>query len=51
MAQQARHAARNFGNMFPGAGPRGIGTATGALIALGAVGYGINASLFNGKSG
>ncbi|RUS19235.1 prohibitin-2 [Endogone sp. FLAS-F59071] len=51
MAQQARHAARNLGNMFPGASPRGMGTATGALIVLGAVGYGINASLFNVDGG
>jgi prohibitin 2 len=49
MAQQAKQAAQRLGGMFPQGSGKGIGGAAGAIITLGALGYGINASLFNGK--
>ncbi|RUP50975.1 prohibitin-2 [Jimgerdemannia flammicorona] len=53
MAQQWKQTIRNSNirGMFPGASPRGLGGPTGALILLGALGYGINASLFNVDGG
>ena len=48
MAQQAKQAAQRLGGMFPGGSGKGIGSAAGALVVLGALGYGVNASLFNG---
>jgi prohibitin 2 len=49
MAQQAKQAAERLGGMFFKGSGKGAGPATGALIMLGALGYGVNASLFNGK--
>lgn len=49
MAQQAKQAAQRLGGMFPQGAGKGIGGAVGALAVLGALGYGVNASLFNGK--
>lgn len=49
MAQQAKQAAQRLGGMFPKGSGKGIGGAAGAIITLGALGYGINASLFNGN--
>lgn len=51
MAQQAKQAAQRLGGMFPKGSGKGIGGAAGAIITLGALGYGINASLFNGNYG
>lgn len=48
MQQQAKQAAQKLGGMFPGGAGKGLGSAAGALIVLGALGYGVNASLFNG---
>lgn len=48
MAQQAKQAAQKLGGMFPQGSGKGIGGAVGAIAVLGALGYGINASLFNG---
>jgi hypothetical protein len=50
MAQQAKQAAQKLGGMFPKGSGKGAGSAAGALVVLGALGYGVNASLFNGKS-
>lgn len=49
MAQQAKQAAQRLGGLFPQGSGKGIGSATGALVVLGALGYGVNASLFNGN--
>lgn len=49
MAQQAKQAAQRLGGLFPQGSGKGLGSAAGALIVLGGLGYGINASLFNGK--
>lgn len=49
MAQQAKQAAQRLGGLFPQGSGKGMGSAAGALITLGALGYGINASLFNGN--
>lgn len=49
MAQQAKQAAQRLGGMFPQGSSKGLGSAVGAITVLGALGYGINASLFNGK--
>jgi prohibitin 2 len=49
MAQQAKQAAQRLGSIFPKGSGKGIGSATGALVVLGALGYGVNASLFNGN--
>jgi prohibitin 2 len=49
MAQQAKQAAQRLGGMFPQGAGKGLGSAVGAITVLGALGYGINASLFNGK--
>lgn len=49
MAQQAKQAAQKLGGMFPKGAGKGVGSAAGALVTLGALGYGINASLFNGS--
>jgi prohibitin 2 len=49
MAQQAKQAAQRLGGMFPQGSGKGLGSAAGALIALGGLGYGINTALFNGK--
>ncbi|RCH91180.1 prohibitin subunit [Rhizopus azygosporus] len=51
MAQQAKQAAQKLGGMFPGGSGKGIGSAAGALVVLGALGYGVNASLFNVDGG
>ncbi|KAI8986414.1 prohibitin-2 [Pilobolus umbonatus] len=51
MAQQAKQAAQKLGGMFPQGAGKGIGGAIGALTVLGAVGYGVNASLFNVDGG
>ena len=48
MASQGRQAISKISNMIPKGGGKGIFTGTGALLALGALGFGINASLFNG---
>jgi hypothetical protein len=48
MAQQAKQAAQRLGGMFPKGSGKGTGSAVGALVVLGALGYGVNASLFNG---
>lgn len=37
-----------FGNMLPRGGGKGVFAGTGAFITLVALGFGINASLFNG---
>lgn len=50
MAQQAKQAAQKLGGMFPQGTGKGLGGAVGALAVLGALGYGINASLFNGNN-
>ena len=49
MAQQAKQAAQRLGGLFPQGSGKGAGSAAGALVVLGALGYGINASLFNGN--
>ncbi|KAI9316200.1 prohibitin-2 [Dichotomocladium elegans] len=51
MAQQAKQAAQKLGGFFPKGSGKGIGSAAGALITLGALGYGVNASLFNVDGG
>ncbi|CDH50231.1 proteolysis and peptidolysis-related protein [Lichtheimia corymbifera JMRC:FSU:9682] len=51
MAQQAKQAAQKLGGMFPKGAGKGVGSAAGALVTLGALGYGINASLFNVDGG
>ncbi|KAI9245926.1 prohibitin-2 [Helicostylum pulchrum] len=51
MAQQAKQAAQKLGGMFPQGAGKGLGGAIGAVTVLGAVGYGINASLFNVDGG
>ncbi|CAM0140774.1 Prohibitin-2, subunit of the prohibitin complex (Phb1p-Phb2p) [Umbelopsis sp. WA50703] len=51
MAQQAKQAAQRLGGMFPKGSGKGLGGAAGAIITLGALGYGINASLFNVDGG
>lgn len=38
-----------LGGIFPQGSGKGLAGGLGALIALGAVGYGINAALFNGN--
>ena len=38
-----------LGGIFPKGSGKGLAGGAGALITLGALGYGINASLFNGK--
>ena len=48
MASQGRQAINRLGGMLPKGGGKSLFTGTGALIVLGAVGLGINASLFNG---
>jgi hypothetical protein len=49
MAQQAKQAAQKLGGMFPQGSGKGVGGAVGAIAVLGALGYGVNASLFNGN--
>jgi hypothetical protein len=49
MAQQAKQAAQKLGGMFPQGSGKGIGGAVGAIAVLGALGYGVNAALFNGN--
>lgn len=49
MAQQAKQAAQKLSGMFPKGAGKGLGGAAGVIIALGALGYGVNASLFNGN--
>ncbi|KAI8373455.1 prohibitin-2 [Choanephora cucurbitarum] len=51
MAQQAKQAAQRLGGMFPQGSGKGLGGAVGALAVLGALGYGVNASLFNVDGG
>ncbi|ORE06478.1 prohibitin-2 [Rhizopus microsporus var. microsporus] len=51
MAQQAKQAAQRLGGMFPQGSGKGLGSAAGALVVLGALGYGVNASLFNVDGG
>jgi prohibitin 2 len=51
MAQQAKQAAQRLGGMFPKGSGKGTGSAVGALVVLGALGYGVNASLFNVDGG
>lgn len=51
MAQQGKQAFQKLGNLFPKGGGRGLLTGSGALITLGALGYGINACLFNVEGG
>ncbi|KAG2192863.1 prohibitin-2 [Mucor mucedo] len=51
MAQQAKQAAQRLGGLFPQGAGKGAGAATGALVILGALGYGVNASLFNVDGG
>ena len=48
MASQGRQAISRLSGMLPKGGGKGLFTGMGALITLGAVGLGINASLFNG---
>lgn len=50
MAQQAKQAAQRLGGLFPQGSGKGAAAATGAIVILGALGYGVNASLFNGES-
>jgi prohibitin 2 len=38
-----------LGGIFPKGSGKGIFGGAGALITLGAIGYGVNASLFNGN--
>jgi prohibitin 2 len=38
-----------LGGIFPKGSGKGIAGGVGALLALGGVGYGLNAALFNGK--
>lgn len=38
-----------LGGIFPKGSGKGIAGGAGALITLGALGYGLNASLFNGN--
>jgi len=38
-----------LGGIFPKGSGKGIAGGAGALITLGALGYGLNAALFNGK--
>ncbi|KAG2231236.1 hypothetical protein INT48_009280 [Thamnidium elegans] len=47
----AKQAAQKLGGMFPQGAGKGLGGAIGAITVLGAVGYGINASLFNVDGG
>lgn len=49
MAQQAKQAAQRLGGIFPQGSGKGIGAAAGAITVLGALGYGFNQALFNGK--
>ncbi|KAL1916237.1 uncharacterized protein VTP21DRAFT_5854 [Calcarisporiella thermophila] len=51
MAQQGRQAFNKLGSMFPKGSGKGLLTGSGVLLGLGAVGYGINASLFNVDGG
>ncbi|KAG2215550.1 hypothetical protein INT46_000356, partial [Mucor plumbeus] len=51
MAQQAKQAAQKLGGMFPQGSGKGVGGAVGAIAVLGALGYGVNASLFNVDGG
>ncbi|KAI8990285.1 prohibitin-2 [Pilobolus umbonatus] len=51
MAQQAKQAAQKLSGMFPNGAGKGLGSGLGALIVLGGVGYGVNASLFNVDGG
>ncbi|KAI7905734.1 prohibitin-2 [Cokeromyces recurvatus] len=51
MAQQAKQAAQRLGGMFPKGSGKGVGSTASALIVLGALGYGVNASLFNVDGG
>ncbi|KAI8638423.1 prohibitin-2 [Parasitella parasitica] len=51
MAQQAKQAAQKLGGMFPQGAGKGVGGAVGAIAVLGALGYGVNASLFNVDGG
>lgn len=51
MAQQAKQAAQRLGGMFPKGSGKGLGSAVGAITVLGALGYGVNASLFNVDGG
>jgi len=48
MASQGRQAINRLGGMLPKGGGKGLFTGAGALITLGTIGLGINASLFNG---
>ncbi|KAG2223980.1 hypothetical protein INT45_013437 [Circinella minor] len=51
MAQQAKEAAKKLGSVFPKGSGKGLGSAAGALVVLGGLGYGVNASLFNVDGG
>ncbi|KAI9490863.1 prohibitin-2 [Zychaea mexicana] len=51
MSQQAKEAAKRLSGMFPKGSGKGVGSAAGALVVLGALGYGVNASLFNVDGG
>jgi len=51
MASQGRQAISRLSGMLPKGGGKGLFTGMGALITLGAVGLGINASLFNVDGG
>ncbi|KAL1920266.1 uncharacterized protein VTP21DRAFT_1412 [Calcarisporiella thermophila] len=51
MAQQGRQAVNRLKGMFPKGSGKGLITGTGALIGLGVLGFGINASLFNVDGG
>ncbi|KAI8969112.1 prohibitin-2 [Mycotypha africana] len=49
MAQQAKQAAQKLGGMMPNG--KGVAGGLGALAVIGALGYGVNASLFNVDGG
>ncbi|CAI2179638.1 19781_t:CDS:2, partial [Funneliformis geosporum] len=51
MASQGKQAINRLSGMLPKGGGKGLFTGAGALITLGAVGLGINASLFNVDGG
>ncbi|CAG8775865.1 7557_t:CDS:2, partial [Acaulospora morrowiae] len=51
MASQGRQAMHKLGNMMQKGGGRGAFTGAGAIITLGVLGFGINASLFNVDGG
>ncbi|CAJ0912478.1 11220_t:CDS:10 [Entrophospora sp. SA101] len=47
MASQGRQTINRLSSMLPKGGGKGLFTGTGAVLALGTLGFGINASLFN----